>query len=291
MAVTLSRKDITSIIPFYADPELSVSQFAALSTAALHTVADIGLHHQVILVDDARTLQGKVDIKHIVKTVSFPSRLGKAGSVRQGLTAALHENPRAQFFIQSDFDGDPDPKQIRTMIRYILGAGISSQEPAMILGERDVALAKSGYLSAHRKAIFLLQKKFCRSLNFRQLVDPTTGLRIYTRALAELFVKRGRSSGFGSDVEQLIIARLCNARVLPYKLRRARKRLEYTYMTKFEDCQAALSLHEHELRAAGFGKVVDTFGSMDFSQGVTVPMNGAKVTFVPDGHALRGLQS
>ncbi len=288
MAKTPSRQEITSIIPFYADPEISVKQFASLSTSALHTIAHIGLHHQVVLVDDGLTLRGNVDIEHVVTTLTVKSRLGKAGAVRQGLALALRQNPKAQFFIQSDFDGDPDPRQVTSMIKHMIKAGFNGDKPAMILGERDMAMAKAGHFSTHRQAIFELQKKFCQLLDYKQIVDPTTGLRIYTRALAKLFVKIGKSQGFGSDVEQMIIARLANASILPFKLRRARKRQDYTKIIKFKDCQDALLIHKNKLRAAGYGKVLKYFGNLDFSKDIAPITGSSKFTLDSKAQALRG---
>lgn len=261
MNLTLERRDASGIVPFYADPELAPDLYAKLATQTLRSIAHLGLLHQVILVDDGDTLRGGVNLQDIVETVRLDPHGGKAEAVRFGIARVITQNPDVQYLIQSDFDGDPNPRQAQRMLRELRRNGISGDQPAMILGERDEALIKRGYLDDHRKIMFTLQKRFCTILGYPHITDPTTGLRVYTRALAEHFLGKGKAADFGSDVEQLVIARLVNATVLPHKLREVRRRADFTPVSKFRDCQTALLLHADELRGAGLVEVVDMFSA------------------------------
>src|SRR3989344_1694661 len=260
MSQVLERSAVHGIIPFYADPELSPDEYAVFLTQTLRSIAHLGLRHPVVLVDDGDTLRGGVDLQDVVETIRLKPRGGKAEAVRYGIARALDRNPQLDYLIQSDFNGDPSPRQAQRMVRTLQSRGITGNVPAMVLGERDEALDRRGYLDEHRRAIFEIQQTFCAMLGYPQLTDPTTGLRVYTRALAERFLDRGKATDFGSDIEQLVIARLVGAEVLPYKLKVTRKRANFTPINKFRDCQVALILHEDDLRAIGLDEVVDTFG-------------------------------
>lgn len=261
MNLTLEREAASGIVPFYADPELSPDLYAKLASQTLRSVAHLGLLHPVVLVDDGDTLRGEVNLRDVVETVRLDPHGGKAEAVRFGIAQALERNPSVEYLIQSDFDGDPNPRQAQRMLNELRKSGISGDQPAMILGERDEALNRKGYLDEHRKTMFALQQKFCAMLGYPHITDPTTGLRVYTRSLAQHFLDEGRATDFGSDVEQLVIARLVEAEVLPYKLREARRRADFTPTSKFKDCQTALRLHESELHDAGLDEVVNMFGT------------------------------
>ncbi|MFH0863687.1 MAG: glycosyltransferase [Candidatus Gottesmanbacteria bacterium] len=288
MSTNIERRDASAVMAFYADSELSPNDFALLASQSLHSLAYLGRNHEVTLVDDGDTLRGAVNIRDVVCTIKPERHLGKAGAVREGLKAALENNPQAQYFIQSDFDGDPNPQQAQKLLQVLVKNSIGGDSPAMVLGERDDALRKKGFLDQHRTVIFALQQKFCAELGYPQIVDPTTGLRVYTRKLAELFAEHGKSTNFGSDVEQLVLAKLVGASVFPIKLTSVRKRADQTAVFKFIDCQNALKLHAGSLRAEGLGKLVDTFGMMSPDMPITIDTKDGEINLNPNRGVMKG---
>ncbi len=288
MNISIERSDASGIMAFYADAELTPDSFAVLAAEALHTLGHLGLHHEVTLVDDGETLRGTIAIQDFVCTVKPERRLGKAGAVREGLKAALEHNPQAQYLIQSDFDGDPNPQQAQKLLKNLVQRDIKGNDPAMVLGERDEALKKGGYFDKHRQVVFALQKKFCTLLGYPNVLDPTTGLRVYTRKLAEIFVKHGKSTNFGSDVEQLVLAKLVGADILPVKLSSVRKRADQTAIFKFVDCQKALLLYEEVLKEEGLKELVDTFANIDLANNVKLDTPDGKFVLRSNGVVIKG---
>ena len=289
-AQQLERRDTSVIMAFYADEKLPEKESALLVSQLLHTLAYLGRRYEVTLVDDGG-LNGALDIKGVVHTIKPEEHLGKAGAIREGLKTALKNNPDTKYFVQPDFDNDPDCQQAPKLLQILVENSIGKDSKVMVLGERDYALRRNGFLDEHRLAIFALQQQFCAQLGYPQIVDPTSGLRVYTRELAELFVKHGKSTGFGSDVEQLLIAAIEKANVFPAKLTSARRRADQTAVFKFIDCQNALNLHADSLRAKGLGKVVDTFGMMLPDMPITINTKDGDFKLISDGKVIKGSTS
>lgn len=288
MSIQLERRDASAVMAFYADKELSPNDFALLASQSLHSLAYLGRHHEVTLVDDGDTLRGSVNIRDVVCTIKPEKHLGKAGAIREGLKFALENHPQARFFIQSDFDCDPNPQQAQMLLQVLLKNSIGGDSPAMVLGERNDALQKKGFLDPHRTAIFALQNQFCIELGYPHVVDLTTGLKAFDRKLAEFFIELGKSTNFGSDVEQLIIARLVGATVLSAKLTSVRKRADQTAIYKFIDCQNALNLHADSLRAKGLGGLVDTFGTISPDMPIEIDTIDGKINLNPKEEVIKG---
>jgi len=287
----MEREQADTIIPFYENPDCSPKEHVKRVSRTLFSVAQLGLHHRVVLVDDGNSLRGgEINIPNVVVTLKLDSHRGKAGAVREGIAWVLKNNQNAEYIIQSDCDGDPNPRQVRAMLQALIDQDITGDQPAMVLGERDEALRKHKRFDEHREALFSLQNHFCGLLGYPQIVDPTTGLRLYTRKLAETFIALGKAQGFGCDVEQLIIARLLNAQVIPYKLYDARRRADHTDIAKFQSSQEALMLHSVALQEMGLKQVVDVFGRVDLMEAEIIEPAGIGIQLKSDGDSLRGVK-
>lgn len=177
---------------------------------------------------------------------------GKHSAVLSGIKHILDKDREARYVIQCDYDADQNAEDALLIIDDLERE--QKNELAMVVGDRYQE-AQPNPLE-YRKVMLKLQGVLCKQLGY-DLHDAVSGLRGYTIPLAKKFINNARTSGFGGDVEQLVIAYLEGAQVSSVPLTFSRRRSESTPGRKLMEVADAVLLHESELAQRGVGDVVN----------------------------------
>ena len=157
---------------------------------AIHTLAPLGWTLSVVIVDDG-VGTGLPDIAAQC-AARYGVRVDVVAGEGKGLGAALlHgfryclDDPKVEFIVNLDADGQHDGRQIGELLRMI-----SSTNAGITIGSRWTKGGKCSGLSATRKVF-----SRCSSLALRMagvpwgVKDPTTSFRVYDRRVAEILVR------------------------------------------------------------------------------------------------------
>lgn len=164
---------VLAIIPAYNEEESIVSTVEELVSS--------GAPCDYVVIDDGssdRTRQ--ICLDHGFNLVSHPTNLGLTGGFQTGVRYALEHGYDAA--IQFDADGQHVPAHIAQMVDEMERTGAD-----IVIGSRFVNGGKS--LSARMIGSRLLTA-LIRLTCGKTITDPTSGMRLYDRAMMEEFARR-----------------------------------------------------------------------------------------------------
>jgi hypothetical protein len=133
-----------------------------------------------------------------IQIITIPFQVGKSEAVRYGIDFILNEYKNCNILSQIDGDLKQYPEEIGGMLYNFRQKRIS-----MIIGNRYAFsdLKKQ----THRIAAINWVSSIIKCVTGYQIVDTLCGMRVYSRELAEQFLKI-RSFGYGLELEQILIA-------------------------------------------------------------------------------------
>ncbi|QQG43043.1 MAG: hypothetical protein HYW45_02410 [Candidatus Daviesbacteria bacterium] len=252
------------VIPFYSDPtsgsyETAVSKFGDFLVRSKET---IGLNLAVI--DDGSNLTLE-KLRHTPDfLVTLPKNKGKSHAMREGLRALLKQNPG--FIVQYDGDGDQSYVDIPVVYnRLIAFSGGNPDAPVLVIGDRyseDLTIPPNPESVVYRQTILMFFGALAKHLGFDDVRDWVSGARGYSREYAKRFLSQSKSSRYGLESEQLVVASLTGAKVTTAPLTQSRPRDPDTLTSKWLQNFEVYSDHEQALREQGKGVMVDLVYSL-----------------------------
>jgi len=134
----------------------------------------------VVCVDDGSVDNSVNEIStteaHLVK---HPINLGQGGALQTGLDFALL-NPKAQYFITFDADGQHDLEDVKRMLTEL-----KKSEYDIILGSRFLEKHSSVKVPFKKRVLLRLALWFTLFTSGLELTDTHNGLRVFNRKAAE----------------------------------------------------------------------------------------------------------
>lgn len=194
--------------------------------------------------------------------ISIPENRGKAYAIREGLKTLLgNPNTNPRFIVQYDGDGDQSYIDIpRLRDRLVDIAGGDPNTPALVIGDRyseGLSITPNPDSVDYRQSILLFFGALAEQFGFDGVRDWVSGARGYSQRYASEFLNRSKSSRYGLESEQLVVAYLAGARVGTASLRESRPRDPHTLTSKWLQNFEVYLDHEDELRRRGQGHTVD----------------------------------
>lgn len=124
---------------------------------------------------------------------------GKGYTLRRLFIAALKMG--ADIVVTLDADGQHDPKYIPKLIELINKNGAD-----IVIGSRFINKKSINKIPAYRR-IGLNLINIINKLFFKNIQDTQSGYRAYSRKAIEILVKNMRERGYGTETEQLYLAK------------------------------------------------------------------------------------
>ena len=174
---------VLAIIPAYNEEESlasTVDEFVAAQTGCDYLVVN----------DGSSDGTERVCLEHGYNHVTHPTNLGLTGGVQTGMKYALTHGYDAA--IQFDADGQHVPAYIPAMVAEMERTGAD-----VVIGSRFVGERKS--FSARMLGSRLITG-IIRMTTGQTITDPTSGMRLFNRAMMEQFAKR---FDFGPEPDSL----------------------------------------------------------------------------------------
>lgn len=254
-------------IPFYSNPastnyEVAVDKFEGFLVNAKKV---IGL--KLMVVDDGCGLKPERFQKVADSLVTIPENKGKAYAVREGLRNLL-DNPNLNtgFIVQYDGDGDQsfvDVPVVHSRLKEVSDG--NPNIPALVIGDRyseKLVTPPNPDSVPYRQTILMFFGAIARELGFDDVRDWVSGARGYTKGYARKFLENSKSSRYGLEAEQLVVASLVGARVTTAPLTESRPRDPHTLISKWLQNFEVYINHEKALREQGKDRLVDLIKSL-----------------------------
>jgi hypothetical protein len=211
---------------------LTVDQVRQTHAMVRHLIAVV-----VVVHNDPKLANARDDIctgqpSDYVEYIHFDCRLGKTEAVLEGIRCLL-ANPSITAIAQIDGRHKQPPVDLT-----LLAEGLKSGSLDMCVANR---YGLRGDLASHghrRSSIQLWSQLTFHATRFR-LTDTVSGMRIYSRRLADAFTQEIRCFGYGLEAAQLIVARSLSAKVGEVPVRSS-KQASSTSAEKLEDNLAVL---------------------------------------------------
>lgn len=186
------------VVPSYALSEAEVAEL----------IESIDLRNSEILfvlngIDPSPQLTALLPDGGRIHRIHFLHPLGKAEAIRQGLHWMT--NRGHQTIVQLDGHGKQSAGQAPLLISRL--AATSSD---LVLASR---YSQSTILDGHRRAITSFMTAIVRVATGLTLDDAVCGMRAYSSGLAHTFATSTRSSGYGLEIEQVILATTSGHRI------------------------------------------------------------------------------
>lgn len=247
------------VIPFYSDPnssnyESAVGRFGEFLVRSKEVTS-----LNVAVIDDGTGLTPE-KLKYTPDfLVSLPENKGKAYAIREGLSALLKSNPG--FIVQYDGDGDQSYVDIPVVHNKLIEfSGGDPNNPVLVIGDRyskDLIIPPNPESVAYRQTLLMFFGAIAKQLGFDEVRDWVSGARGYTEEYAKRFLENSKSSKYGLESEQLVVASLVGAKVTTAPLTESRPRDPDTLTSKWLQNFEVYYDHEVALREQGKDNVVD----------------------------------
>lgn len=249
------------LIPFYSNPDLpiysnAVSKFKDFVTNAKNLT---GLN--LAIVDDGSRLKPGDFMDFTDRLVQLPENSGKALALKHGLKALLEDSDiDLEFIVQYDGDGDQSYVDIPHFITKLQEVTKGDPtKPALLIGDRySEKLVTPPNLDSimYRQSLLIFFGSLAGQLGF-DIKDWVSGARGYTKEYAKRFLERSRSSNYGVEAEQLVVAYLEGASVHRVPLAFSRPRDPHTLRSKWLQNFDSFLLYKDELEARGQHNLID----------------------------------
>ncbi|MBI4057745.1 hypothetical protein HY405_00265 [Candidatus Microgenomates bacterium] len=258
----LTSENSWIVIPFYTDPQsphydATIDRFAEFLERSKEVT---GLNLAVI--DDGSGLSyGNLTNTPDV-LISLPVNKGKASAMRDGLHTLLEDvSKKTDFIVQYDGDGDQSYADIPIVHQKLVEISQSNPNiPVLVIGDRyseDLIVPPNPDSVAYRQTLLMFFGAIAKNLGFDNVRDWVSGARGYTRAYARAFLENSKSSRYGLEAEQLVVASLVGAKVTTAPLTESRPRDPHTLTSKWLQNFEVYLDHEEALRKQGKGHIVD----------------------------------
>lgn len=142
-------------------------------------IADVKKHFKhVVCVDDGSRDGSNLEILKAGATlVQHPINLGAGGAIQTGIDFAL-QDPKAQYFITFDADGQHHIEDAVTMYDYI-----KAKKVDIVFGSRFIGVVRN--ISPVKKLFLKAAAIFSRQTTGVNITDPHIGIRALNRKFAE----------------------------------------------------------------------------------------------------------
>lgn len=261
-----SNQEDWLLIPFYTDPEASnySKQVAKFGDFIDNAVTASGLRLAVIDDGSGLTRSALGNIPELLFTLK--ENQGKSFAVRKGLSRLLKEDSFAQHIVQYDGDGDQSYIDIPRVLSYTQQSTVrNADRPVLVIGDRyseDLSIEPNPESIEYRQSILTFFGAIAGQLGFSNVRDWVSGARGFNRSYAKGLIEKGKSSRYGLESEQLVVASLIGGDVTTAPLRESRPRDPHTLTSKWLQNFDVYKFHGPELRAQGKSHVVDVVDTL-----------------------------
>lgn len=255
-----SQENTWLLIPFYTDPsspdyQRQVDKFAAFAAGA-KDVSGLPL----AVVDDGSRINPEQFAGTVDRLLILPQNRGKAAAVREGLRDLL-EGTQANFVVQYDSDGDQPFVAVPSVHQRLIEVSEGNPDiPTLVIGDRyseGLQTPPNPESVVYRQSILMFFGALSSQFGFSGVRDWVSGARGYSARYIRHFLDLSRSSRYGIESEQLVIAGLVGGRVGTAPLSDSRPRDPWTLTNKWLQNFDVYVDHEEELRAMGQGHTID----------------------------------
>ncbi len=209
------RHDIVAIIPTYNEEE-SIREVIENCKKYLD---------RIIVIDDGSSDNTyEVITRAGVHPLRNNRNLGKGAALREGLREALD----AEIFITMDGDGEHNPDDIPRLIEPLI-----SNKADLVIG------SLTDLLPLRRRFLYEAAALAVSLITGYRLRDVLSGFRAFNRSFLEEIMPFLTSNGYNIEVEEILLSRLLNMRVVNVPLsrffppRKSFSRIVTSYITKF----------------------------------------------------------
>ncbi len=254
------------LIPFYSNPGFpiypnAVSKFKEFAINAKNLT---GLN--LAIVDDGSRLNPEDFMSFTNRLVQLSTNNGKAFAVRYGLKVLLEDSTvNPEFIVQYDGDGDQSYVDIPHFITKLQEvAQGDATKPVLLIGDRysnRLITSPNPDSIIYRQSLLIFFGAVARQFGFN-IRDWVSGARGYTKEYAKRFIDKSRSSNYGLEAEQLVVAYLGGAFVGEVPLAFSRPRDPHTLRSKWLENFDAFLFYRDELKMRGQAHVVNAIETL-----------------------------